>query len=709
MMDTLEYSCLLLKRRLKSVSFQIWSHNSYSNKTELIFSSNHQLKTAAPQFADLPPGFSTYNVHTEHDKVAILFYYPQGNRIGIYLFHYSNILTKEDIEELYYLMHSFELEKIVQARNKELKTMVDSIGAVTSSLDLHNVLERIISSALKVIPDADAGYLMLYDPDTEKLIPKAQVGFNDSLYQFKINVGESVTGKVFEDGRGRIYNTKQDLLKEMYTNHITDENFNHITQSTQYFPEGAMCVPVAIGEERIGIMIIHQWKIKRKITEQDLYLLQGFAGQAGIAIQNAQFHAETELRLHEITLLSNQLQKKNTELQQRYEVHEKLTTISLKNKGVNFLIDALNKMIKNSLMFFNSLENTFYSPDTLPADPFSPFEIKSIFSDKFQPVFAKTDAMGDAFYLFPIYNRTIFLGCLVIEGTDSLSKADQITLEQGSSILALELVKIQSVTSIYYRKTHEQFQELLAEKDPEQLMKKGEELGLHTSSYWAVAILEIPKFIIDLQYLDMEIYQLVSKINTELFTTKKLIYGHYNKIILLISLHQPDDMNCIYEKLHSLRKEKDHSDSPPFRGGVSNAYKGVVSIRKCYEESNKTLDYLANRNSTNVIRYEDIGLNRLFLNQSAQEIDQFIHEVFSAFSSKNGRHKDLEKTLFTYMELNRSANKTAELLHVHINTLYQRLKKIEDLLDVDLNNNEDTLKIQLACHLKKSQISATRM
>ncbi|MFC0560648.1 PucR family transcriptional regulator [Halalkalibacter alkalisediminis] len=95
-------------------------------------------------------------------------------------------------------------------------------------------------------------------------------------------------------------------------------------------------------------------------------------------------------------------------------------------------------------------------------------------------------------------------------------------------------------------------------------------------------------------------------------------------------------------------------------------------------------------------------MNRLFLNQSFEEIEQFINEVFSPLWSDHDRSKDLEITLLTYIKNNRSATKTANQLHIHINTLYQRIKKIEDLLKLELNNNEDVLRIQLACHLRET-------
>jgi DNA-binding PucR family transcriptional regulator len=58
------------------------------------------------------------------------------------------------------------------------------------------------------------------------------------------------------------------------------------------------------------------------------------------------------------------------------------------------------------------------------------------------------------------------------------------------------------------------------------------------------------------------------------------------------------------------------------------------------------------------------------------------------------------------MSFNKSAVLTAKALDIHINTLYQRLKRIETLMNIHLDNPEDMLKIQLAYHLKETFINS---
>jgi sugar diacid utilization regulator len=697
-MSEVEYSLLFLKRKLNNTPFQVWAYKYCQNKKVLLYCNGNK-EPLPPLFHDSQKETTTFRIKKQSDKHFIYFYYPDGNQVCVCINQPLIVFTNEEIEYVYHFLSVLQMKEIIQEKDTELNNVIDSIRSITSSLDLNEVLEKIVKNALKVIPAADAGFLLLYDHSIDRLIPKAPVGFTENIYHVKMKVGESITGKVFEDGLGRIFNSKEGLFDEMNLNQISKENYYYITSAAKT-TEAAMCVPISIDNKRIGVMIIHQWSKKKVLIEHDLKLLQGFAVQAAIAIQNAQFYSQANQRLIEITELSNQLKEKNNLLQKRHEVHEALTNTSLQNKGIKTILNAFNRMVEPSVSFLNMIDHKYYSTDGSQA-PLSVYELKKIFSKSRQPLYIDIENSKKSYYLFPIYNVSLFLGCLIMKVIDSISKSDQMTLEQGSSILALELLKKQTITEIFYKKTHEQFEALLNYQDVDQLTIQANEIGLNTSSQWVITVFEIPNYS-DLQLLEIEVHQLISKIKKHLQTEVKLIYGFNNKIVILLSISDPQNLKNIHLKFHSIRAEWETSDAPPFRGGISTIYRGLENIKKCYNEANKALSYLANQNRSDIIRFEDIGLNRLFLNQSSEEIEQFINEIFSPLWSDHDRNKDLEKTLLIYIKNNRSASKTADQLHIHINTLYQRIKKIEDLLQLELNNNEDALKVQLACHLRET-------
>jgi len=60
----------------------------------------------------------------------------------------------------------------------------------------------------------------------------------------------------------------------------------------------------------------------------------------------------------------------------------------------------------------------------------------------------------------------------------------------------------------------------------------------------------------------------------------------------------------------------------------------------------------------------------------------------------------LEKTLRAYLDHGLRMQETASALYVHVNTLFQRLRRIEEILQEDLRNPQVLLKIQLALMIK---------
>ena len=122
----------------------------------------------------------------------------------------------------------------------------------------------------------------------------------------------------------------------------------------------------------------------------------------------------------------------------------------------------------------------------------------------------------------------------------------------------------------------------------------------------------------------------------------------------------------------------------------------MTYIKKLTDEAQKASDYGARSQSTSVITYDSLGIDTLFLTQSKEYMENFINEIFEPLSRERN---DLANTLRTYIACNASPKKTADQLYIHINTLYQRLGKIEKILKLSFDNREHLLRIQLACYL----------
>ncbi|MDQ6600609.1 helix-turn-helix domain-containing protein [Bacillus salipaludis] len=696
-MEVIKPALSFLDHVINKTPFQIWAGQQHDQKH--IYSNGSEIPLLPPFFSLCKP-FKTYSINSQNGKTFLHFLYPEEFYICLCMFKENLILPDETLKQLHYYFYPLYSQELIQKRDREWKMVMEITRSINSSINTDEVLTNIVRNAIKVIPASDAGYLQLFDEERERLVIKAAVGFNEHINHFQPKSGESITGMTYLDGKTRIYHSRKEILASMSEEKITEENFQHIMASSdQHFLKGGICVAVSVGEKRIGVMMVHQFFTEGGLTNRDIDLLQGFADQAAIAIQNAALFSEIKNNFAVLTELSEQLTEKNALLNKRNQVHKTLTQISLENKGVKTIISELSKMIETPISFFDCTEDEFFCSHQSQLHLFHYEEIRKIIHPNHGPHNIEVHGTENgSYYLYPIHNGTAFLGCLIVAATNPLSKMDIVTIEQGGAILSLELVKKHTLTDIYYKKTHEYFTAIIKNTNPDSLYEHAKDLGLIPSSYLCVALFEIKTYP-DLQLLEANIHRLVSFIKKGFPEHHLLIYGFHNKVNLLISTDHPATQAKITERLANLIRIWESKDGLEVSVGIGSTYKGIEYISRSYDEAEKALAYLANRSEQRIIHYENIGVNRLFIHQQPQEIERFLEETLAQLLSEKNHH-ELEHTLLTYIQLNKSAVETAKKLHIHINTLYKRLKRIEELLNVDFNNPEDNLKIQLACHLR---------
>lgn len=694
-MESISSAISFLHRSLGEDPFQIWAGTHIDQ--EHVFSSRNSYNSVPPLFSLLKP-FKTYRLNNNNREIFIFFCYPQDFRVCIGVSK-DSVVSDEIIEQLYYYFYPLYHQKVIQKRDHEWETVMETTKSINSTIDTDQILLNIVQNAIKVIPAADKGYLQLFDEDKERLILKASVGYGKEINKFQPKSGESITGMTFLDGKSRIYHSGKEVLDAMFAKKVTQSNYHHINSALDIkLLKGGICVAISSGGKRIGNMMVQQYFSHGSLSERDIAILEGFAAQAAIAIQNASLLSRIKNNVAELTELSEQLIEKNTVLQKRTQVHETLRHISLENKGIGTIISELSRMSEKPVALFDSVENEFICADRSFHFNFEEIR-KEMLPEPSSRYIVKSDEKG-TYYLYPVKNGGAFLGYIIVSTTDHLSHMDIVTIEQGGAILSLELIKKNTLTDIYYKKTHESFTDLINNNHLDSLHQQAKELNLDSSHCFSVSIFKI-KAGQDLQALELNIHRLVSFIKKSFPSQGILVYGFHNKVNLLISSPDLSIQKNIIVTLEKLMEEWEINAGEDCSVGIGSTYRGIENISTSYDEAQKALEYLVNRNEHGVIHYEKIGINRLFVNQPPQEIGFFLEETLAPLSLRKDDN-ELEKTLITYIEQNKSAAGTAKILHIHINTLYNRLKKIEELLNVSFQNPEDNLKIQLACHLRQS-------
>ncbi|WP_019240525.1 MULTISPECIES: helix-turn-helix domain-containing protein [Bacillus] len=689
----------LLHKKFHNTAFQIYYYQNIQSQHQLLLEHGNMRKKY--DLLSLPYTNEKITIYKDEAMTLLCFTYSDDHKILLCLSSTNIDFSIEDLETLYVIFSYLQMETKMQAKEDEISSMIESIRSVTSSLELKDVLNNIIFQALSVIQAADAGYLLLYDEISHCLTPKVAIGFNDNLYEIKMKIGESITGKVFKESEAVIYYSRSDIYKGMKD--ISEQNFHYIQSSIDFLKLKSMiCVPLLLGEKKIGVMTVQQHNAKGQMCEEDLRLLQGFAVHAVIAINNARLFEQANNRLEEITKLTQQLEKKNELLSRRAVIHEMLTQFSLQNKSLESIIQELNRIMNKELFFYDHLDSQLFPKKKLNYPYLSNDECSWILRTYKKPFFINiVDKQDITYYIYPILSNHVTLGCFILPFFSPISAHDKMTIEQACSILALELTKRKTQAEVYYKKTQELFTELLQFNEPRVLEKHGESLGFNRKAFFTILLLEVSSDSEkDFQASEAFIHRLISNIKQVIPEQGSMIFGFHNKVTILLSAIDPMKISQFMDELQALIFKLANREEMNVYGGLSTQQLGIPAIQHCYKEALKTLSYALNQKKSGIMNYKKIGIDRLFLSQTTTEIENYSNDILSPLKSEKSRNNDLEKTLYTYVSLNKSVNETAKKLHIHKNTLYHRIKLIEELLQLKLNHPDDFLQILLACHLQ---------
>lgn len=185
-----------------------------------------------------------------------------------------------------YQLRRTNLEKQQESQRRQTaRILLEVSRALNSSLDLTTVLDRILEELGRLVPHDSASIMLL---EGENLRVSAARGADDTV------------GTVFGMNQAR---AAREVLSNGYPSVIndtdSDERWARISETQQI--ASWIGLPLRVREKYVGVLNINSYERNRFQTD-DIELSEGFADQASVAIQNAQFH-ELQLKQYEQELV----------------------------------------------------------------------------------------------------------------------------------------------------------------------------------------------------------------------------------------------------------------------------------------------------------------------------------------------------------------------------------------------------------------------
>lgn len=169
---------------------------------------------------------------------------------------------------------STALEETLVERDS-LRTLANIGGAINSSLDTNEVLRIVIDTIIE-LTGAERCVMMMENDQKEYEVRIGRNWKQQTLTPQEEAISRTIVNRVIE--------TKSPILT---TNAQEDPRFDKEASIVDYKLRSIMCVPLEVMGNISGVIYVDNRSIPEKFNQSMLSLLDAFANQAGIALQNA--------------------------------------------------------------------------------------------------------------------------------------------------------------------------------------------------------------------------------------------------------------------------------------------------------------------------------------------------------------------------------------------------------------------------------------
>jgi signal transduction histidine kinase len=229
----------------------------------------------------------------------------------------------------------------VLGRSRVYSRHLEELNVITkeifSSLDVETVLERILNSACDLL-GAVAGTLFLVEGPERELVFRVVKGSEETLLGRRLPAGTGIVGEVASTRLAQIVNRV-----ELY-----ESWFQGIDIATGLRTRSILAVPLVREDTSIGVLELINKRDESNFHDRDVAMLEAFAGQAVVALENARLHEHLRARNRELHEAMNELRETQEQLIQK----EKLASVGQLAAGV---AHEINNPLSSILLYADVL------------------------------------------------------------------------------------------------------------------------------------------------------------------------------------------------------------------------------------------------------------------------------------------------------------------------------------------------------------------
>ena len=567
------------------------------------------------------------------------------------------------------------------ALRDQLDQLLVTARRVAESLDLDTVLTAIVDDATTLL-GADSGDILLWDRERDVLRVVAVSNFPPDMLGFEMAFGEGLSSQAIL--------TRQAVEVEDYA------TYEHRVRALDRYVFGSvLCAPLLFRGAAIGAINVHARGRRHHFPAGSADLLAAFAGHAAIAIDHARRY-ENEVNL------GRDLAETNRELTRLLTVQQRLAEHVLLDGGPNGIATLLAEDLGRDVVIQDHLHRLIAGAAPGGGDGWRRLLVGA-------PVDGRDGAAREPFAVAVRIGREV-AGHLLLSSERDLSPIDRTLVDAGTTGIALAFAKVRAAIEVEERLRGEAAADLLngtygnEEAIAARAARLGYDLGeprdmlvIHESSE---ADGEDPATLAshDRQRRDLDIVRerLASR------SPRSLAVLHAGSIVVLASGARPSDPD-VRELARDLQAAvAGIAGAGPVTVAVADRCERPDDYAPAFEVARDSIELMLKLGRGGaVVGTSELGPYGLLLRASTRDdLEAFARRTLRPLIDHDRAHGgDLLHTLRAFLEEDRVQRRAAARCFVHVNTIVYRVRRIEELLGVDLGDPAAVFDITLALRI----------
>jgi GAF domain-containing protein len=566
-------------------------------------------------------------------------------------------------------------------REAELSALYETANDLAALREVDAVLQAIVHRA-RLLLGSDVAYLSLNDDTVGDTYMRVVDGISSAAFRsLRLPLGAGLGGLV-----------AQTATPYASARYFEDTRFQHTSTINGAVAEEGLVsilgVPLILGINVIGVLYAAN-RSERPFDRDHVSLLVSLAAHAAIALDNARLLSETSAALEELNTASRLLGERAKGIERASDAHARFTQLVLRGGDVNDVVASVSEVLGGDLWVLDTDERILATTVDVSRDG----TVDNLTVDV--PVLA--DAARSAgravrrhdWWAVCVTAGPEALGTLLLHSDHRLNEYDQRTFERAALVTALLLLLRRSVAETESRIKGELLSDLLDEplRDVANLRERARRVGADLDTRHTVIVARTDSG---------DRSRLVAAASFLAGRLRGLATERQGAVVLLVPLEDPSEAS------RRVCAELTGALSAPVTAGASAAIDQPEQVAAARREAMRCLETLEALGRVGEgASAAELGFLGVLLGDRRDVIPFVRRTIGALLDYDQARGTDLVGTLEGYFSNDRNLARTREALHIHVNTVTQRLERISALLGHDWQAHDRSLEVQIALRLHR--------